>query len=203
MMEEMEHFEDLDGIVDGKIDNQLQMETSQNFLYTKLWGLAKSVQNHTSIKSNTRAWTEFLFPSHFKKPTTASIAFRRLQRNIRYFWANYFIFALGFSCLWLLTKPFTLVVLLCITYFYFYTKDLPISLCGKTLPANYQSQFISFFTALLIVYFVGPAAFSSFTIAGFFVCLHGVFYDRKEYDTSNEEEEMWNTLDPDTEFPGV
>jgi hypothetical protein len=41
MMEEMEHFEDLDGIVDGKIDNQLQMETSQNFLYTKLWGLAK------------------------------------------------------------------------------------------------------------------------------------------------------------------
>jgi len=189
----------ISGTIDGVVD-----ENSVSSLFSlKIFKQFKNLKKDVFL-SNARPITEFLFPQFFSKPTSGSQALVRFQRNLRYFFVNYLFFIVAFTALWLLTKPITLIILVVLARAYFYLKnEIKFQAFGKKLKQSYQSHVVNFVFLLLVIYFVGPVAFSSFTFAGILITVHAIMFEKGEGEELGKLADDYLFADVDDEFPGV
>ncbi|KAK9876247.1 hypothetical protein WA026_012546 [Henosepilachna vigintioctopunctata] len=143
-----------------------------------------------------RPWMEFVNTNNFKTAASIPRTFKRVKRNIEYFYGNYLFVFLGLVIYCLITSPLILIAIAGSFYINRYVSRFyeakKLTIFGAEISKNHRYLIVGLLS-MPIFYLVGVHA-AIFWVLGasfFFIMLHASFYNIEAVNPSPEAEALF------------
>ncbi|XP_047328151.1 PRA1 family protein B3-like [Impatiens glandulifera] len=131
--------------------------------------------------SQRRPWLELVDGSSISRPETLSEALSRIRKNLSYFQINYITLIASVLAIFLISHPFSFLLLLCLlaAWLFLYTfrsSDQPLVIFARTF-SNRETLAVLVVSTILVIFLtsIGSIIIYGLLVGFAIVCFHGAF----------------------------